>query len=72
MSEQRKDELKKALGIEEPEEEPKGEKTYEELRRKGRWHFSFGKHRWGFWVLIGAFILFLITQFVIRPLIAGG
>lgn len=70
----REDELKKALGIKSPEEARRleDEKAEAAFWRRWKWRFSFGKHKWGFWVLIGAFILFLITQFVIRPLIVGG
>lgn len=96
----REDELRKALGIEEPSEEKEEGTTHEfkeEVRigilnraakklvdeRKerslkpkpkgdGRWHFSLGRYRWGFWLMTIGFLLFLLFQFVIRPLLTGG
>lgn len=41
-------------------------------KRKGNWHFGLGKHKWGFWLMISAFALFLLFQFIIRPLLIGG
>ncbi len=35
---------------------------------KGKWST---KLNWGFFVLVGAFVLFLITWFIIRPMIGG-
>ena len=63
----RKEELKKALGYKEDEpSEGKGSSL-----EKGR-VYGKGKLRtrvnWGFWVLFGAFLLFVVTWFVLRPM----
>ena len=34
--------------------------------------WSRPKKNWGFWVLIIGFIAFLITWYIIKPLIGGG
>ena len=54
----REEELRRALGVKE-DEEPE----------KKRWYAT--KINWGFWVLIGGFILFAIFQFIIRPRVGG-
>lgn len=50
----RKEDLKKILGLEGQEPKRKWYKT---------------KVNWGLWVLIGGFALFLLFQFVVRPLL---
>jgi len=35
---------------------------------KGKWST---KLNWGFWVLVGGFVLFAITWFLIKPTIGG-
>lgn len=66
----REDELRKALGQDEEEEE----RSRWDFRDKRNWRFNLGKTKkakLGFWLLVIAFILFLITQFVIKPGIGG-
>ncbi len=80
----RKEQLKEALGIKNEEEREQVKEVEEEKGKEGKkvswwsflkgrdWKFSLGRKRWAFWVLAAAFILFLITQFIIRPLVTGG
>jgi hypothetical protein len=59
----RKDELKKALGLEEEEE------NEDEVKPKKKWYHT--KINWGFWVLIIGFFLWAIFYFIIKPRFGG-
>lgn len=51
----------------------KGDLRVLELRRELKWkRLLRTRINWGFWVLMGAFTLYLITQYVLRPLLKGG
>lgn len=39
-------------------------------RNKGPWYKA--KMNWGFWILVGGFLAFLITWFIIRPNLGVG
>jgi len=43
--------------------------------RRGRVYGSGWRRtrvNWGFWLLVGAFLLFLITWFILKPMLTGG
>ena len=63
MSEERKKDLRRALGLEEPGLSKEGE-------GRGRKWFRI-KINWGFWLLLGGFVLWVVTWFIIRPRIGG-
>ena len=42
----------------------------QEEQPKGRWRKP--KRNWGFWVLIIGFIVYLITWYVIKPMLESG
>jgi len=41
----------------------------QEPKEKKKWYSN--KKNWGFWVLIIGFIAFLITWFIVKPLVGG-
>lgn len=66
----REDELRKALGRDKEEEE----RNRWDFKDRRNWRFNLGKTRkarLGFWLLVIALLLFLITQLVIKPGIGG-
>ena len=54
---------------EEYTEENTVEEVDDEIQRKP-WHHH--RRNWGFWVLIIGFIAFLITWFIVKPLLESG
>ena len=84
MEERRRADLKRALGGEKLREEPPEEGEREAHLREviegskwdprvaANWKFRMGRQGWGFWLLAIAFAAFMLTQYVIRPMLAGG
>ena len=59
--EERKEELRRALGS--------GKKNRWDPRRRGNW--AFKKRNWGFWVLVVGAALYIITFYIVIPLLGG-
>ena len=62
----RMDQLKEALEIKK-EERVEGQ---EPPKVKKAWYRT--KINWGFWIFFGAFVLWAITWFVVRPMLSKG
>jgi len=41
----------------------------ERLGDKEEWRFRRGRRFWGFWLMLGALALYLIVEYVVRPLV---
>ena len=67
----RMDQLKEALGTKEVKEVlsiPGG--VQKAFKVKKAWYRT--KINWGFWIFFGAFVLWAITWFVVRPMLSKG
>ena len=60
----REDELKEVL--KEEQKESKVEESPE-----GKLKFKIGKKKWGFWIMVVAFIIFLILWYIVKPAVGG-
>lgn len=66
----REEELRKVIEDEKPEVEEE-EASRWDFRNRANWKFSLGRKRWGFWLLVLGFVLFLVSQFIIKPMMGG-
>lgn len=57
----REEELKRVLG----ENSAPGPAQKQPLLGKKKWYAN--KRNWGFWLLMGAFVVFLVSNYIIRP-----
>jgi hypothetical protein len=83
MEERRREDLKRALRgttkVEAPSEPGSREEHLREViegskwdpTKKENWRFRMGRSGWGFWLLTIAFALFMLTQYIIRPILEG-
>ena len=60
----REDELREAM----KDATPKRRQRRGTVVGRGRFRTRIN---WGFWVMIGAFVVFLVTWFILRPLMIG-
>jgi len=58
----RKEELRKAMSV---DPNPGGGIRGKKPSKRKKWYDN--KRNWGFWVLVGGFLIYLLSNFVIRP-----